>query len=486
MSPIIPGIWTSPRGDGVLAWPADWPVESPTGDVFVDWFGWGHMFGFWLVPSDLDRIDTVRDAIGDRTGRYGSHAVRTAPVTQDKDSPLQVNPLPHLIGYDIGIFELAGQFKNAQDKPLQVELETTLPEACFPGGAASRAFTATPKVATPFKILTVLSGDVAVRAAQNGGRTLPVRIRLPGGDVQAEQFLDPRILVETKAGSRSAIISLTGGEVALRITNAVNRAVAMTVEIQPLSGMSIPVTSRRVDVAPYAAALASFPVPRQGFTNDGLFRLPYRVVVSNGVPQNGEVPVVLRSQARWWVSIHKKTGPESGSDSGGPDATGLDVSGITEAAAPTGVPGGLFKMDKPPEGWRPLESYVGVIPFGSLGSLPAHGSSCIAVTRLLAPADCEAFVHAWHANAKASRPSSPPSFSERVWINDKLVYDSTAKETDRAKAFQIHKGANTMQVECKSDETKPAVPSDVSLQFKDSKSGALLNDLLFDMSGGGK
>jgi hypothetical protein len=478
MSPIIPGIWTSPRGDGVLAWPADWPVESPTGDVFVDWFGWGHMFGFWLVPSDLDRIDTVRDAIGDRTGRYGSHAVRTAPVTQDKDSPLQVNPLPHLIGYDIGIFELAGQFKNAQDKPLQVELETTLPEACFPGGAASRAFTATPKVATPFKILTVLSGDVAVRAAQNGGRTLPVRIRLPGGDVQAEQFLDPRILVETKAGSRSAIISLTGGEVALRITNAVNRAVAMTVEIQPLSGMSIPVTSRRVDVAPYAAALASFPVPRQGFTNDGLFRLPYRVVVSNGVPQNGEVPVVLRSQARWWVSIHKKTGPESGADSGGPDATGLDVSGITEAAAPTGVPGGLFKMDKPPAGWIPA-TYGGVIPFGSLGSLPTLGSSAIAVTRLLAPADGEAIVNAYHHQPHMVQLR----FVVRVWINDTLVYDSTAKETDRAKAFHIHKGANTMQVECKSDETKPAVPSDVSLQFKDSKSGALLNDLLFDMNG---
>jgi hypothetical protein len=491
MHPSIPGLWISPCSDGVVAWPADWPVESPVGDVFGDWFGWGHRFGFWLVPSDMGRIWEVRDFIGnygagDRTGRYGSHAVRTAPVRQDKDSPLQVNPLPHLIGCDIGIFELVGQFKNAQDKPLQVELETTLPEACFPEGTASRTFTVAPKVATPFKILTVLSGDAAIRAAQNGRRTLPVRIRIPGGDVLAEQFLDPRIMVAPKVGSRAAIASLTGGEVALRITNAVNRAVAMTVELQPLPSMAIPVTSRRVEVAPYAAACASFPVPRQGFTNDGLFRISYRVVVSNGVPQNGEVPVVLRSQARWWVSIHKKTGPESGTDSGGPDAAGLDVSGITEGIGPTGVPGGLFKMDKPPEGWRPVETDGGVISFGSLGPLPAHGSSCIAVTRLLAPADCEAFVHAWHANAKASRPSSPPSFSERVWINDKLVYDSTAKETDRAKAFPIRKGVNTIQVECKSKDNAPVTPGDVSLQFKDAKSGALLNDLLFDMSGGGK
>ncbi|MEI6148320.1 MAG: hypothetical protein WCS01_04430 [bacterium] len=478
--------WAS-RGDGVLAWPADWPLENPVGDVFGDWLGWGHMIGFWLVPSDMSRIWEVRDAFGDRTGRYGSHAARTAPVMQDKDSPLQVNPLPHLIGCDIGIFELAGQFKNAEDKPLRVELETTLPESCFPGGAASRAFTAAPKVATPFKILTVLSGDVAVRAAQNGGRTLPVRIRIPGGDVLAEQSLDPRIMVEPKEGSRSAIASLTGGEVALRITNTANRAFAMTVEIQPLPGITMPATSRRVEIAPYAAARVSYPVPRQGFTNDGLFRIPYRVVVSNGVPQNGEVPVVMRSQARWWVSIHKKAGPETGADSGGPSADGLDVSGITEGAGPTGVPGGLFKRDKPPEGWRPLETYVGVIPFGSLGSLPSHGSSVMAVTRLLAPADGEAFVHAWRGNAKSSSPPAGPRFSERVWINDKLVFDSTAvKETDRAKAFPIRKGVNTMQVECKSKDDAPVTPGDVSLPFNDAKSGALLNDLIFDMSGGGK
>jgi hypothetical protein len=438
------------------------------------------MFGFWLVPSDLDRIDAVRDALGDRTGRYGSHAVRTAPVTQDRDSPLQVNPLPHLIGYDIGVFELVGQFKNAGDKPLRVELETTLPEACFPGGAASRAFTATPKVATPFKVLTVLSGDVAVRAAQNGGRTLPVRIRIPGGDVLAEQLLDPRIMVAPSEGSRSAIASLTGGEVTLRITNAANRAFAITVELQPLSGIAIPATSRRVEVAPYAAALASFPVPRQGFTNDGLFRMPYRVVVSNGVPQNGEAPVVMRSQARWWVSSHKKAELGSGADDFAPAAPGLDVSSVKEGAAPTGLPEGLFKMDKPPEGWRPLETYVGGIPFRSLGPLPTYGSSFIAVTHMLAPADYEATVNAW--------PSFPTiadqvRYKVRVWLNDKLVYDP---KTCRDKTFQIHKGANTMQVEWKSEENKPAVPADVYLPFNDAKSGALLNDLLFDMSGGGK
>jgi hypothetical protein len=35
-------------------------------------------------------------------------------------------------------------------------------------------------------------------------------------------------------------------------------------------------------------------------------------------------------------------------------------------------------------------------------------------------------------------------------------------------------------------DNAPVTPGDVSLQFKDAKSGALLNDLLFDMSGGGK
>ena len=43
-----------------------------------------------------------------------------------------------------------------------------------------------------------------------------------------------------------------------------------------------------------------------------------------------------------------------------------------------------------------------------------------------------------------------------------------------------------MHVECKSKDDVPVTPGDVSLPFNDSKSGALLNDLLFDMSGGGK
>ena len=456
--------------------PADWPEIC----AFGQHYGYKEFVhvGVWILPTDLDNLGNWEPFSFERTGRFGARAVRTAPFRQDDSSALQFDALPNMRGYDVAIFPLSGRFRNDGDQPLRVELDTPLTEACFPDGAASRAFTAAPKVATPFKVMIVLTRDSAARAAQ-GGRTLPVRIRIPGGDVLAEQFLDPRIMVEPEESSRSVIASLTGGEVALRLTNAANRAVAMTVELQPLSGIAIPATSRRVEVAPYAAALAAFPVPRQGFTNDGVFRIPYSVVVSKGVSQNGEVPVVMRSQARWWVSINKKAGPESGADSGDPADVGLDLSSIMEGGGPTGVPEGLFEMDKPPEGWRPLATHGGVIPFGSLGPLPTHGSSAIAVTRLLAPADYEAIVNAYH-----DQPTRVPlRFIVRVWLNDKLVYNPAVPEKERTQSFPIRKGVNTMQVECKSEENTPATPGVVRLQFNDCKSGALLNDLLFDMNG---
>jgi hypothetical protein len=194
----------------------------------------------------------VRDAIGDRTGRYGSHAVRTAPVRQDKESPLQVNPLPHLIGYDIGIFELSGQFKNAGDKPLQVELATTLPEACFPEGAASRAFTAAPMAVTPFRILTVLTMQSATGAVRsvNG---LPVQILDSDGHVLAKQQV--KLLIdkpENRLGPsapKPLIDSLVGGELIVRITNATARPQALTLNLPPPSGVKMSESSRNVSLA---------------------------------------------------------------------------------------------------------------------------------------------------------------------------------------------------------------------------------------------
>jgi hypothetical protein len=181
----------------------------------------------------------------------------------------------------------------------------------------------------------------------------------------------------------------------------------------------------------------------------------------------------MRSQARWWVGRKIQNAPKVDAESPEmADGAGL----LDDCVSDIGF---LFKNNTPPKDWKEA-IYGGVIPFRSLGPLPSHGSSFIAVTRLLAPADCEAIVNAW--------PSFPSigdvvRYNVRVWLNDKLVYDA---KTYRNKAFHIHKGANTMQVEWKSEENKPAVPGDVYLPFNDSKSGALLNDLLFDMSGGGK
>ncbi|MEI6211869.1 MAG: hypothetical protein WCR06_09625, partial [bacterium] len=375
------------HGEGHPVLPKDWPgtcslhvrdAPFPAGTVAT-----------WVSPDDIDRVVTLgENLVFMYTGRYGARAVRTAPPVVDSFSPLQIDRMPNLTGMDLGIFNLSGSFRNDGDQPLRVELDTPLPEACFPDGAASRAFTAAPKVATPFKVMIVLSRDSAARAAQ-GGRTLPVRIRIPGGEVLAEQSLDPQILVEPTEGSRSAIATLTGGEVALRFTNAANRAFAMTVELLPLSGIVIPTTSRRVVVAPDAAARVLFPVPRQGFVNDGLFRIVYRVGVSNGVPQNGEAAVDMRRQTRWWVGRKIQSMPKGDAES--PEMG--EGGGLDDRVASTDF---LFRSNVPPKDWKEA-TYGAGLPFGSLGALSSHGSSVLAVTRVLASADAQAVANIYHA-----------------------------------------------------------------------------------------
>ena len=93
------------------------------GDIFADGYGWGYMIGFWVAPSDMDRIQEAwGDKRGgdnmywDRTGRYGARAARSAPARRNEDAPLQVDALPDLTGYDVGVFYLSGRFKSESNK----------------------------------------------------------------------------------------------------------------------------------------------------------------------------------------------------------------------------------------------------------------------------------------------------------------------------------------------------------------------------------
>ena len=92
-----------------------------------------------LSVRDRAREHNIEAIDGDRTGRYGARAVRTAPVRLDPNAPLKMERLPRMAGYDVVVFPFSGTFKNTGDKPLRVELAAPLPDACFPEGAGTRA-----------------------------------------------------------------------------------------------------------------------------------------------------------------------------------------------------------------------------------------------------------------------------------------------------------------------------------------------------------
>ena len=133
------------HGNGTSWAPGDWPWTS-FGDHVAkgQWFGTENN-GIWIDPFQMNRAYAAWEAVdADRTGRFGARAARTAPGKEDLTSPLRIDRLPKLFGYDAAFFYLTGHFKNTGDQALKVELVTAFPDTCFPDGAASRVFTAPP------------------------------------------------------------------------------------------------------------------------------------------------------------------------------------------------------------------------------------------------------------------------------------------------------------------------------------------------------
>jgi len=451
------------HGEGHPVLPTDWPGTCSIHVRDVP----GGAVATWVSPDDIDRAVALGEGLVFMyTGRYGARAVRTAPPEQDSHSPLQLDPSPKLRGMDIGIFHLSGRFRNERAKPLQVELDTPLPESCFPDGAASRSFTAAPKAVTQFEVLTVLTRDTAVRAAE-GGRTLPVQIRMSGGDVLAEQSFVPTILPAPGRSAPPAISSIDGTEATLRITNAADRAVALAIDLRPPPGITIATTTRRLDLAAHAGALVSFPVPRQFFPGDALCRIPYRVVAANGASQDGELSVRLRVQSRWWISRRIRTGPELPGD-----------------VSPDGVPGlstmfdydsGMFDAVAPPNGWH-AATCGAAIAFGPDSNLPARGSAMLAATRVESPAEREAVVDVLHDQGK-----SVALFDFIIRFNDTVVFERIEMKEAESKPFRIRKTGNTMLVECRSAEDGAVTPGTIHLKFND-RDGKPLDGLQFDVA----
>jgi len=471
--------YTGDHGIGSPEIPEHWPWTC-----FGEWYYggiwrlWGYgTVGHWVYPEDLNRVPfQAMDA--NRTGRYGARAVRTAPPATDVDSPLVLDPLPDLIGTDIGIFNFSGSFRNDGGTPLKVELASAMPDACFPGGAASRAFTAAPKAVTSFTVLTVLT-SLQARDAVRRGTMLPVQIRGPGGETLAKR--DLRLQMGAAAGKTPAIRSLEGGRIEVRVKNATEKPLTVAIEMPSPPEVRIAESVRSVTVGAGADAVAAFPVPRQAFNKEGVCLIPYRVTVGGGAPLNGRAAAELRAQSRWWVTRRIKTGPKAGEPgTGSLDLGDLgDIGGMADLSATHNE---IFKAAGRPPDWRPATHGAG-IAFGEEDRLPSRGSAALAATRVASPADREAVIGARHEQAV----NNPLRFDVRVWFNDTLVYDLRPPGAGQpaavpvVKPFRIRKGANTLLLECASAEDGPVTPGAIFLRFSDAGDGKPVEELLLDM-----
>ncbi|MDP6353628.1 MAG: SUMF1/EgtB/PvdO family nonheme iron enzyme [Planctomycetota bacterium] len=488
------------HGTGVPESPKVWPYTTAFGEWFaMAWEanGGSHGFcsiGFWVDPMQmgiLRRCWMTVDA--DRTGRFGARAVRTVPFKVDPNAPLKIARPPSLVGCDIAIFQLAGTFRNDGDKALEVELSTPLPDACFPAGTASRTFTAGPEGVSHFDILMALTRDDA-GAAMQGGRTLPVKIQTRDGKVLAEQDV-PLAITAPNAVPPRAIRSLDGGQVSLRIRNATGRKQALTITLTPPPDVRMPVTEQQIEVTARAKSSIDFPIPRQGFSQEGVSPVPYRFVVGEGRPQLGKTAVELSNRARWWVFRRVKTGPKV--QAAGPDDGGLfddpAMADMLDSERPPGLPPNLFAKSKPPKGWKRIECQES-LPLEEVGLLPPPGAAAVAATQVIATADHQASLTVNHkvGTVGQGKRKRDPRLSLRIWVNEKIVYNPQAqkkktkgkeKEKEKAVPVSLRKGKNTLMIECRSQDSSSVSAGSIIMKFHDARDGSWLSKLRFDAEG---
>ncbi|MBM4162985.1 MAG: hypothetical protein FJ222_00835 [Lentisphaerae bacterium] len=517
------------HGRGVTKAPADWPPPEGNGIMLR-----GACFGNQASQartSYRSKTSTSR-AILDQAVSLPSNdfegwrGARTAPALaptaakKEKEplsnSQLELDPLPDLRNADIIVFYLAGQFRNAESKALKVELASPLPDACFPEGPASRAFTAAPDSSTSFRILTVLTRQTArsIRKVQ----MVSCRIQTPDGNVLAEQRVRLPLPDPLLTPAPPVVGVITGGAVPLLITNATDRAHPATIEIQPPQGMVMSETNRRIDIPPGGLASTTLTVPGQA-VSPGVYSIRYQVTVGSGAPQAGDTAAELRAQSRWWVGRRQlpKKGPsmdvndESQTPGGGDDLDALlgnsgmkkpEKKSASDDPAWAAAPADVFQSGKLPERWEQVINGASLW-LGKLNPLPDANTIVLAATRITAPADRDAVIQVgsetvgwtWLDNkVLASKdfgmpPGSKP-FVGRVWVNGDVVYDTHLEAQERRKSsdfvqgktFRLRKGGNTMLVQCRANGDKPENLANVFVLFRDAKDGKLMDDLVLDVT----
>ena len=495
------------HGNGSIGIPEDWPWSA-----FGEGFAMGsyqnfNRTGIWFDERDLAWAASVWPELVDidRTGRYSARAARTAAVRRDANAPLQVARIPSLRGCEVGIFDLAGQFRNDGNTAVKVEAATPLPGVCFPGGAESRGFTAAPNGVTPFKILTVLTPELAAGALGDTGM-LPLRLLGPGGVALAETQV--RLPIDRPGQTPTPTIgSFDGGELKVRVANVSDRVQTVRITLDPPAGLKIDPTERQVDVAAGANAAPAFAVPPQGFAAAGVCRIPYRAVAGGGGPVEGRLPANLKVQRRWWIARRIETGPEigDGGTTGEFEDFGLGNL-IAPDAKPSGVPKDLFEQAQPPAEWKsvisgevlgfdeafprdPKQVAAGVeenIYQRAARTALGPRSSVLGATRIHTRAERKVRIAA--LLLPTSDDGTSQLFRVRAWINDALAYDEgmggkswhrTPKSAETA--VTLRNGRNTLVVECLSETDKPTHTGGLTFLVLDAVNDRPADGLVFDM-----
>ena len=470
--------------------------------------GFQQCIGFWLMASNFAESIGRYDSYNmDRTGRYGARAARTAPFKDDPSAPLELDPLPDMRGADIAIFDLTGRFNNTNDKPLMVELRTTLPDACFPNGPA-RMFTAAPKAVTPFRIpmaLTIQNATGAVRRVN----WLPVRILDSDGHLLATR--EVRLLTDKPwlVPPRTSAGSLDGGEAIVLVKNTTTRPQSLTIDLPTPPGITMSASNRLISVAAGADAKASFPIPRQAqFSNwrfvtdpysEWVSPMPYRAALTNGAALHGETAVKLKGQSHWWAGSKNVTAKVV---MGADHSTDLDEQFEDAGVGAKSQYSDVFKAEAPPKDWQALSHGIplggggkgagwarAVLPGdivtdfgpGRNGLSVVPGSELLlAATRIESPREQDVVINVRHAHGF----KWVLDYEWRLWINGELVgmtRHSHANVEVLTKPVRLRKSGNTLLVECQLNSLIPARPGMFRFQFLDATSKKPLEDLIFDI-----
>jgi hypothetical protein len=448
--------------------------------------------GIWVYPEEFGAVYRHWQQVDvGRTGRYGARAARTAPLKVVPNSPLKVDRLPAMNGVGVTLCDLSGSFRNDLDKETKIEVTTPLPDVFFPGGAASRTFTARPKAVTPYKIPMLLIHRVT-KTALAGRRLVDVQVRAPGGGMLAHRpvLLAVEVPFDVKLENPmevkpTAIDSLDGGPITLRIFNACDRSRRVNIQMPAPPGVKLRKTELDVQIAAGATAKSSFVIPPQVFCREGVCPLPYRISVDNGKPQTGRARAELSNRSRWWMCRQTEKAPTL--EALEPDALVDDI--MPDMGGISSEPQAVFKAAKMPKGWKVVIGGASTTPLNSVGGLP-EGALGLAATRVIAPAKGQALVKLRHSPQPQAHKEPLPRFQMRLWINDDPVFDGESvnkkKQKNKppepiSKSVRLRKGVNTLLVQYHSKERESADPGTLWVEFQDPITGKPLPGLVFDM-----